>query len=149
MSESLDIKEILEVLPHRYPFLLVDKVIELDIAGGTIIAQKNVSMNEAFFQGHFPGMPLMPGVLILEAMAQSGGILVHKRAGGGNRIAVLLNIEKAKFRHPVKPGDTLFFHCEGVHFSDKGGRVNAVARIGERTAAEAVIGFALVENNQI
>lgn len=150
MSEPLGIKEILEILPHRYPFLLVDQVLEIDEQKGTITAKKNVTFNEPFFQGHFPGVPLMPGVLILEALAQTGGILVYKRSGcDPKKIAVLLNIEKAKFRHPVKPGDTLIFNCEGLHFSDKGGRVHALAYVGERVAAEAVIGFALVDKSQI
>ena len=78
--QSLDIKQILKILPHRYPFLLVDRVLEIDLEKGYVLAQKNVTINEAFFQGHFPDVPIMPGVLILEALAQAGGILVHLKA---------------------------------------------------------------------
>src|SRR5271155_5176235 len=98
----LDVKEITKILPHRYPFLLVDKIIYLNLEENVIIGQKNVTVNEPFFQGHWPDVPIMPGVLILEALAQSGGILVHKK-GYCEKIAVLLNINNAKFRRPVVP----------------------------------------------
>ncbi len=106
-SPVLDVNGILKILPHRYPFLLIDKVLEIDLEKGFVLAQKNLTINEAFFQGHFPDAPIMPGVLILEAMAQAGGILVHKK-GSNEKIAVLLNVNHAKFRHPVKPGDVFF-----------------------------------------
>src|SRR5476649_1027691 len=93
----LDAKKIAEILPHRYPFLLVDRIIHLDLEGDMIIGQKNVTMNEQFFVGHFPGVPIMPGVLILEALAQTGGVLVHQK-GYVKKIAVLLNVSNAKFR---------------------------------------------------
>ncbi|MDF2578339.1 MAG: fabZ [Chlamydiales bacterium] len=144
----LDIKEILNILPHRYPFLLVDKVLEIDLEKGSIIAQKNVTMNEAFFQGHFPGAPIMPGVLILEALAQSGAVLLHQK-GYTDKIAVFLNVNNAKFRHPVKPGDILHLHATGLHFSSKGGRIKARAMINDKLAAEAEIGFALVDKQAI
>lgn len=118
-SQVLDIKQILNILPHRYPFLLVDRVLEMDLEKGYVLAQKNVTINEAFFQGHFPNAPIMPGVLILESLAQAGGILVHLKGGEG-KIAVLLNVNQAKFRHPVKPGDVLHLRCQGLHFSSKG-----------------------------
>ena len=124
----LESKEIAEILPHRYPFLLVDRVLEIDLENDHIIAQKNVTVNEPFFQGHFPDAPIMPGVLILEALAQAGGILVHQK-GYTDKIAVLLQVSNVKFRRPVKPGDTLLLEASGVHFSSKGGRVKAVARI--------------------
>ncbi len=117
--QALDINQIINILPHRYPFLLVDRVLEMDIEKGYILAQKNVTMNESFFQGHFPGAPIMPGVLILEALAQAGGILVHLR-GPGDKIAILLNVNNAKFRQPVKPGDVLHLRGQGLHFSSKG-----------------------------
>src|ERR1700733_3848839 len=93
----LDIKDIVKILPHRYPFLLVDKILEIDLEKGTILGQKNVTINESFFQGHFPETPIMPGVLILESLAQTGGVLVHLK-GQNSRIAVLLNVNNAKFR---------------------------------------------------
>lgn len=147
-SETFDIKKIIEILPHRYPFLLVDRVLEMDLEKGYILAQKNVTINESFFQGHFPDAPIMPGVLILEALAQAGGILVHLR-GQKDKIAVLLSVNQAKFRQPVKPGDVLLLKCEGLHFSSKGGRVKAEALVNEKVAAEAEIGFVFVDKNQI
>lgn len=145
---ALDIKQILSILPHRYPFLLVDRVLEIDLEKGYVLAQKNVTINETFFQGHFPDAPIMPGVLILEALAQAGGILVHLK-GAENKIAVLLNVNQAKFRHPVKPGDVLLLRGQGLHFSSKGGRVKAEALVHDKIAAEAEIGFVFVDKNQI
>jgi len=102
----IDIKEILNTLPHRYPFLLVDKIVELE-AGKSAKGIKNVTINEPFFQGHFPGHPIMPGVLIIEAMAQVGGILAFKSANVANKAVYFMGIDKAKFRRPVLPGDRL------------------------------------------
>lgn len=144
----IDIKAIREILPHRYPFLLIDKIVEMDLEKGSILGQKNVSMNEQFFQGHFPDVPIMPGVLILEALAQTGGILVHQK-GFNSKIALFLSIYNAKFRNPVKPGDILMLYCEGIIFSSKGGRVKARATVGSKLAVEAEIGFALVDKKQI
>lgn len=147
-SQTLDIKQILNILPHRYPFLLIDKVLEVDLEKGTILAQKNVTINESFFQGHFPDAPIMPGVLILEALAQAGGILVHLK-GDGKKIAILLSVNHAKFRHPVKPGDVIYLKGEGLQFSSKGGRIKAEAIVNEKVAVEAEIGFVFVDKNQI
>lgn len=147
-SQVMGVKEILKILPHRYPFLLVDKILSYDLDSGVVVGQKNATMNEAFFQGHFPEAPIMPGVLILEALAQVGGVLVHLK-GHSNKIAVLLNVNHAKFRNPVRPGDTLILKCEGIHFSTKGGRVKATATVNEKVAVEAEIGFALVDKQQI
>lgn len=102
----IDITEILEILPHRYPFLLVDKVVEFE-KGERIRAIKNVTINEPFFQGHFPGHPIMPGVLIIEAMAQVGGILAFKSADVKNKVVYFMGIDKARFRKPVLPGDVI------------------------------------------
>lgn len=147
-NQILDVKDIVKILPHRYPFLLVDKIIEIDVEEGTIVAQKNVTINEAFFQGHFPDAPIMPGVLILEALAQAGGVLVHLRSKT-TKIAVLLNVNQAKFRQPVRPGDVLVLKCAGIHFSTKGGRVKAEAYVNDKIAVDAEIGFALVDKSQI
>lgn len=146
--QTLDIKQIINILPHRYPFLLVDRVLEFDLEKGYVLAQKNVTINETFFQGHFPEAPIMPGVLILEALAQAGGILVHLKSPG-DKIAVLLSVNQAKFRLPVKPGDVLHLKCQGFHFSSKGGRVKAEALITDKIAAEAEIGFVFVNKSQI
>lgn len=144
----IDIKRITEILPHRYPFLLVDKILEIDLEKPSILGQKNVTMNEFFFQGHFPGAPIMPGVLILEALAQTGGILIYEK-GYTDKIALFLSLYNAKFRRPVKPGDVLMLYCEGTIFSSKGGRVKAQAKVEDKVAVEAEIGYALVEKEQI
>lgn len=144
----LNVKEIAKILPHRYPFLLVDKIIYMNLEENVIIGQKNVTANEQFFQGHFPGVPIMPGVLALEALAQTGGILVHQK-GYSEKIAVLLNINNAKFRKPVIPGDVLTLHATGLHFSQKGGRILAKATVNEQLAVEAEISFALVDKEQL
>lgn len=145
----LGIKEISRILPHRYPFLLVDKVLELDPENSRITAIKCLTINEAFFQGHFPEAPIMPGVLILEALAQAGGILIREK-GYKEQTAVLLSINNAKFRRPVSPGDTLYLKVQGLHFGSKGGKVEAKAFIdNELLAAEAEIGFALRGPGQI
>src|ERR1700722_4846002 len=123
-KKIMDTKDIIKIIPHRYPFLLVDKILEIDLEKGYILGQKNVTINEQFFQGHFPNAPLMPGVLILEALAQTGGVLVHLK-GDSSKIAVLLNVNNAKFRNPVRPGDILKLRGEGIHFSSKGGRIRA------------------------
>jgi 3-hydroxyacyl-[acyl-carrier-protein] dehydratase len=143
-----DIKKISEILPHRYPFLLVDKIVEIDLDKPSILGQKNVTMNELFFQGHFPDAPIMPGVLILEALAQTGGILVHAK-GFTDKIALFLSVYNAKFRNPVKPGDILLLYAEGTVFSSKGGRVRTQAMVGSKVAVEAELGFALVKKEQI
>lgn len=146
--KNLDIKQILSILPHRYPFLLVDRVLDVDVEKGYVLAQKNITFNEIFFQGHFPDAPIMPGVLILEALAQAGGILVHLK-GSGDKIAVLLSVNHAKFRHPVKPGDVLLLRGQGLHFSSKGGRIKAEALVNDKIVAEAEISVVFVNKNQI
>lgn len=148
MESPIGLKEILDILPHRYPFLLVDKVVSIDLEANTIIAQKNVTFNEQFFQGHFPDAPIMPGVLMLEALAQAGGILVHQK-GFTDKSAVILNVSNAKFRNPVKPGDVLMIHAEGVYVSSKGGRIKGRAMVGDKIAVEAELAFALRDKNQI
>ena len=147
-KQTFDTKEIMKMLPHRYPFLLVDKIVEVDLEKGTIIGQKNLTINEHFFQGHFPDAPIMPGVLILEALAQTGGVLLHLR-GNPDRIAVLLNINNAKFRHPVRPGDVLYLKAEGLHFASKGGKIKATAYVNDKTAVEAEIAYAFMDKEQI
>jgi 3-hydroxyacyl-[acyl-carrier-protein] dehydratase len=145
---AVDLKEIMRILPHRYPFLLVDKILRLDLEKNEIVGQKNVTFNEAFFQGHFPGSPIMPGVLVLEALAQTGGILAYKK-GYQERIAVLLSINNAKFRRPIYPGDVLELHCSDAFFGTKGGKVVGVAKVSNQVVVEAEIWYALVEGNQI
>ncbi len=147
-SVVLNIKEVLNILPHRYPFLLVDKVTHLDLEENFIVGQKNVTMNEHFFQGHFPEVPIMPGVLILEALAQTGGILVHQK-GFGHKIALLLNISNAKFRRPVTPGDILRLEARGTHLNAKAGKVSTKALVDQQVVAEAEISFVLLDKKQL
>ena len=141
-------KQIKEILPHRYPFLFVDRIIYINLEENEIIGLKNVTVNEPFFQGHFPHVPIMPGVLILEALAQTGGILVHQK-GYDKKIAVLLNIANAKFRRPVVPGDVLHLHAKGLHISGTGGKMAAKAMLGEQIAVEAELSFALVDKDKL
>ena len=110
-DKVLDVKEIMALLPHRYPFLLVDRVLDYE-EGKSITALKNVTMNELFFQGHFPGEPIMPGVLQIEAMAQVGGVLALLDGENKDKIAFFMTINNAKFRKPVVPGDQLIFKVE-------------------------------------
>lgn len=144
----INAKGIAAILPHRYPFLLVDRIIHIDLDANEIIGLKNVTINEPFFQGHFPGAPIMPGVLILEALAQTGGVLVHQK-GYTTKIAVLLNIGYAKFRRPALPGDVLYLHAKGLHISGTGGKVQAKAMIADQLAVEAELSFALVDKEKL
>jgi 3-hydroxyacyl-[acyl-carrier-protein] dehydratase len=140
-------KQIREILPHRYPFLLVDRILEIDLEKPSILGQKNVTANEHFFEGHFPEHPIMPGVLILEALAQTGGILVHHK-GDGDKIALFLTINNAKFRNPVHPGDILNLYAEGKVLGSKGGKVLTRATVGDKTAVEAEIGYAFINKKE-
>ena len=110
----IDVCQIQELLPHRYPFLLVDRVLELDIDAKRILAQKNVSINEPFFQGHFPSQPIMPGVLIIEALAQAGGVLTQLTLGrdAQSKLFYMVKVDKARFTKQVVPGDVLEMHVE-------------------------------------
>ncbi|MCB1111391.1 MAG: 3-hydroxyacyl-ACP dehydratase FabZ [Chlamydiales bacterium] len=149
-TTTYDVKQIVNMLPHRFPFLLVDRVLDVDLEKWTIHAIKNLTYNEQFFQGHFPGAPIMPGVLIIEALAQAAGVLVHLVGGEDNaKIALLMNIKEAKFRNPAKPGDVLHLKCEGMHFSSRGGKVKATAYVDDKVAVQAEMGFALVDKTQI
>ncbi len=144
----MDSKEVASILPHRYPFLLVDRILHINLEENEILGVKNVTVNEPFFQGHFPGAPIMPGVLLLEALAQTGGILVYKK-GYTKKIAVLLNVANAKFRKPVVPGDVLHLHVKGLHISGTGGKIQAKATIGDQLAVQAELSFAMVDKEQL
>src|ERR1700683_4302725 len=112
LKTTLDITEIQAILPHRYPFLLIDRIIDIT-RGKRIVAIKNVTINEPFFQGHFPGYPIMPGVLIVEAIAQAGGaLLMTEVEDRGNKLMLFTGVERAKFRRPVVPGDQLRIEVE-------------------------------------
>ncbi len=141
---TFDIQEILEFLPHRYPFLLIDRVIEFEPAK-RIVAIKNVTFNEPFFQGHFPGYPIMPGVLVVEAMAQAGGIIMMSQMPDRHdKLVVFTGIEKAKFRRPVTPGDQLRIEVEVLNFRPRMGRIQAVALVDGKKACEATLSCQVV-----
>ncbi len=141
----LDINEIMKTLPHRYPFLLVDRVKELEL-NKRIVAIKNVTINEPFFQGHFPGHPIMPGVLIIEAMAQVGGILAYKsQPDTEGKVVYFMGIDKAKFRRPVVPGDTLEFVLEVIKQRRNIWVFKAQAFVDGERAAEAEIKATLAD----
>lgn len=142
----MDINQIQSVLQHRYPFLLVDRVLELE-PGKRAVGIKNVTVNEAFFMGHFPGNPIMPGVLIVEAMAQVGGILLLATTGNEGKLALFAGIDKIRFRRPVVPGDQLV--TEVVITKSKGdvGRVAVVGRVDGEVVAEGEYLFALRRDN--
>lgn len=128
--------EIMDLLPHRYPFLLVDRVVELD-PGKRIVGIKNVTINEPFFQGHFPGHPVMPGVLIIESMAQVGGLLALKALGGEKRLAYFAGIDNAKFKRPVVPGDQLRIEVEVIAHKGPIWKMHGVVKVGDVVVAKA------------
>lgn len=132
----MDVKEIQKFLPHRYPFLLVDRIIEIE-PGIKAIGIKNVTINEGFFQGHFPGHPIMPGVLIIEAMAQVAGVLAFRSGGSEGRTVYFMSIEKAKFRKPVVPGDQLRLEISILQHRGNVWKFSGSAVVGEKIAAEA------------
>jgi 3-hydroxyacyl-[acyl-carrier-protein] dehydratase len=146
----LDIRQILGLLPHRYPFLLVDRVVEY-VPGDYIKAYKNVTMNEPFFQGHFPGVPVMPGVLIMEALAQAGGILVVKSTDTAveDKLFLFTGIESVRFRKPVYPGDKLELHCRLLKHKLKLWKMEGRAYVDGRLAAEAVMTAAVTNREDM
>lgn len=145
MTEAMDIRWISSVLPHRYPFLLVDRVLEIE-PGKSIRAYKNVTANEDFFNGHFPGHPVMPGVMIIEGLAQAAGILtLHDREGRDDKLMYFTGIDKARFRRPVVPGDRLVYEVEILRLRQSYCRLRGEARVDGEVAAEATMASALVD----
>ena len=145
MMNNIDIQKI---LPHRYPFLLVDKIVELE-EGKTIKGIKNVTINEPFFQGHFPGNPIMPGVLICEALAQVGAVLLLGMEENKGKLGVFPGINNIKFRRQVVPGDTLELKAELLTYRHGMGKANVEASVDGMTAAKGEISFAVIENEGI
>lgn len=142
MLTNIDIQKI---LPHRYPFLLIDKVVEME-EGKFVKAIKNVTVNEPFFQGHFPGNPIMPGVLICEALAQTGAVMLLSMPENKGKLGVFTGINNFKFRRQVVPGDTLELSAELITYRHGMGKANVKATVEGQAAAMGEISFAIVEN---
>lgn len=142
----LNIEEIRAILPHRYPFLLVDRILELE-PGKRAVGLKNVTINEEFFEGHFPGHAVMPGVLVIEAMAQVGGVLLLSMTGNEGKLAYFGGMDKVRFRKPVLPGDTLITEVELIRNRGGVGKVKVIGRVDGQMAVEGEFIFALVNRN--
>ncbi len=140
----IEINEIKALLPHRYPFLLVDRVLEL-IPNQKIVALKNVTANEEFFNGHFPAKPVMPGVLVIESMAQAAGIMMLSKEEHKGKIPYFTGIDNARFRKTVVPGDQLIIEVEVIRVKGSVGKVKAVSKVDNQVAAEAELMFILGE----
>lgn len=149
-SRRVDVRQIMEYIPHRYPFLLVDRVVEYT-PGESLVAIKNVTINEPFFQGHFPGLPVMPGVLMIEAMAQAGGVLVFKSFDLDlkGKVFMFTGIDKVKFRRPVIPGDQLVLRLSDLKRKFTLFKMHGQALVDGEVAAEADLSAALVESGEL
>ena len=136
----IDVERIMEMIPHRYPILLVDRVVQMEL-GESILSFKNVTCNEPHFTGHFPSKPIMPGVLLIEAMAQTCAILVVKTMGedAEGKLVYFMSIDKARFRRPVVPGDRVYFHAEKERCRGNVWRFKCVAYVDEKKVAEATV----------
>jgi 3-hydroxyacyl-[acyl-carrier-protein] dehydratase len=143
-NQTMNIGQIMEYLPHRYPFLLIDRVVEFEPAK-RIVAIKNVTINEPFFNGHFPGYPIMPGVLVVEAMAQAGCILLlNEVTDREHKLVLFSGIDAAKFRRPITPGDQLRLEIDVISFRSRGGRMQGRAFVDGKLACEATLTCAVV-----
>ena len=148
MENTYDIQEIMNFLPHRYPFLLVDRILEI-VPNEKIVAVKNVTINEPFFQGHFPSLKVMPGVLVIEALAQAGGILLyHSLPEPERKLVMLSKVDKTKFRKPIVPGDQIRLEVTLLKLKNKFAQISGKAFVGEEVAAEGEM-FASVLENEI
>lgn len=135
---NIDINQIMEMIPHRYPILLIDRVLELERGQGAV-SLKNVTMNEPHFMGHFPGFPVMPGVLIIEAMAQTAALVVVEFMGdeAAGKVVYFMSIDNAKFRKPVTPGDSIYIHVDKVQSRGPVWKFKGIAKVDGKVCAEA------------
>jgi len=145
-DSKVDIISVMEMIPHRYPILLVDRILDFK-AGEYAVGLKNVTFNEPHFQGHFPGWPVMPGVLIVEAMAQTAACLVVKTLGdeAKGKVVYFMSIEEAKFRRPVTPGDALHIHATVIQNRRNVWKFTGVAKVGDQVCAEAVFSAMIMD----
>ena len=143
-TSEMNVRDIQRIMPHRYPMLLVDRVVNIE-GDERATGIKNVTINEPFFQGHYPGTPIMPGVLIVEAMAQLGGLLMSRKLEHTGKIAVLLSLDKVKLRHPVTPGDQLILEAHAIKSGVRTAALQCQAFVGSKLAAEALIRFMMVD----
>jgi UDP-3-O-[3-hydroxymyristoyl] N-acetylglucosamine deacetylase/3-hydroxyacyl-[acyl-carrier-protein] dehydratase len=142
-GEEIDTERLMKILPHRYPFLMVDKIIKID--GSKIVGVKNVTVNEPFFLGHFPGRPIMPGVLQLEAIAQVAGVLMLRQAENFGKLAYFMSAESVRWRKPVRPGDTLFIEVEMTKMRGKIGKAKGTCLVNGDAVSEAEVTFMLID----
>lgn len=144
-KNAILIEEIQKLLPHRYPFLLIDRIIDY-VPGKSAIGIKNVTINEPFFQGHFPGRPIMPGVLIVEAMAQVGGIVLTQLPESQGQLSLFAGIDKVRFRRPVVPGDQLVLTAEILNVRKRFGKMQTRAEVNGQLVSEGELMFSLVDS---
>ncbi|HLN64521.1 MAG TPA: 3-hydroxyacyl-ACP dehydratase FabZ [Symbiobacteriaceae bacterium] len=144
----LDTKQIMAIIPHRAPILMVERILEME-PGKRAVGIKNVSINEPFFQGHYPGMPIFPGVLILEAMAQTGGVAIMSLPEYANKMPIFAGLDEVKFKRPVYPGDQLRLEVEIVTMKRGLGIGSGKAYVGDELKAEATLKFAMVDASQM
>ena len=137
----MEVQDIMAILPHRYPFQMVDRIIELNMETGRVVGIKNVTNNEPYFQGHFPGHPVMPGVLQMEAMAQVAGVFLNSRAGNRGKTAYFLSMNKVKFRKMVIPGDQLRIEIESLRLRSRMATVQGKAYVGDDLVSEGELTF--------